>query len=169
MYIYVCIFTYTYVYYMCVYIYVHVYMYIYMIYVYVIYLYLSTARSHRCACADGRLFFFSCPWAHRRRVRYRTMVFAGRAARSTHARHTHAFYQIYCSKAALLNGRLQSRQSSWVRVNGLQLGREHTRSAPGLNLFFLHAFFIPTRPQCNARPKRMPPLLANAPCCTRAL
>ena len=93
--------------------------------------------------ADGRLFFFSARGLIAAVfVRYRTWFLPTEHTRSTHARHTHAIYQIYCSKAALLNGRLQSRQSSLVRVNRLPLGREHTRSAPGLNLFFLHAFFI---------------------------
>ena len=93
--------------------------------------------------ADGRLFFFSARGLIAAVfVRYRTWFLPTEHTRSTHARHTHAIYQIYCSKAAILNGRLQSRQSSLVRVNRLPLGREHTRSAPGLNLFFLHAFFF---------------------------
>ena len=115
--------------------------------------------------ADGRLFFFSARGLIAAVfVRYRTWFLPTEHTRSTHARHTHAIYQIYCSKAALLNGRLQSRQSSLVRVNRLPLGREHTRSAPGLNLFFLHAGFFSTRPQCNARPTRGPGERNTVPC-----
>ena len=97
--------------------------------------------------ADGRLFFFSARGLIAAVfVRYRTWFLPTEHTRSTHARHTHAIYQIYCSKAALLNGRLQSRQSSWVRVNRLHWGGSTHARHPS-SIFFSARwlfFYTPT-------------------------
>ena len=114
--------------------------------------------------ADGRLFFFSARGLIAAVfVRYRTMVFADRA----HTQHTRAAHP-----RILPNLLLQSSSTKWTAPKQTVFLGESQPTATGAGAHTLGTraqFVFParilfsTRPQCNARPKRMPPLLAIAP------
>ena len=129
----------------------------------ILYIYIYQQRGR--TAARGLMavsFFFSCPWADRRRVRSLPyMVFADRA----HTQHTRAAHP-----RNLPNLLLQSSSTKWTapkqtvflgESQPTALGREHTRSAPELNLFFLHAF-------CFLRAHSATPGPSACPCSWRS-